>query len=285
MRFAVLVSGRHGRQCYTCVLCPFFFLSAGTSQPDVIMALPIQPAPVTGTFRSVPMAGPSVVPVATTSVVPVASTSVVSYANRGDNVVSHALQGRKSTSNLSTTSTTSALPPRSSLNLGPGSTYAGSQGRQSFSSTPAPSNTGRLSLGSTPAPSNTGRPGSTYSAPQRPSGDSMTAMRPSGDSSRSALPFGAGSYLASYPIGAPSRSSMETTGSNIQQPGFVRKRIQHWMGKLMGRSSSKKSRGAAEPAWEGGAGLETSGAHGSGEGSSGFFRYVSGGLEAMMATS
>lgn len=216
------------RQCHTCVPCPLF-PSAGPCQPDVIMALPIQPAPVTGSFRSVPMASTSGVPVVSTSVVGVASASfnkgsnVVSHAlpgrkSSGDNVVSYAVQGRKSTSNLSTSSTTSALPPRPSLNLGPGSTYAGSQGRQSFSSTPAPSNTGRLSLGSTPAPSNTGRPGSTYSAPHRPSGDSMTAMRPSGESSRSALPFGAGSYLASYPV--PSRSSMELLAVTYSSQGL-----------------------------------------------------------------
>lgn len=87
--------------------------------------------------------------------------------------------------------------------------------------------------------------------PPRPSVDSSRLVppsRPSEDSSRSALPFGAGSYIGRTP-----RSSMETTGSNIQQPGFVRKRINHWMTRLssldqvlFNRSSSRNSKRSSE---------------------------------------
>lgn len=90
--------------------------------------------------------------------------------------------------------------------------------------------------------------------PTRPSVDSsrrVPASWPSEDSSRSALPFGAWSYIGPTP-----RSSMETTGSNIQQPGFVRKRIKHWMTRLssldhvlFSRSSSRNSKRISEDKW------------------------------------
>lgn len=114
-------------------------------------------------------------------------------------------------STLSTTSHTGGLPPRLSLSQGgapstAGNATAGSQGRQSFGSTPPPS----------------------YML--RNVSSNSLALRPSGESSRSALPFGAGSYIGPTP-----RSSMDTTGSNIQQPGFVRKRFNHWMSRLVSK--------------------------------------------------
>jgi hypothetical protein len=121
-------------------------------------------------------------------------------------------------STLSTTSHTGGLPPRLSLSHGGppstvGNATAGSQGPQSCGSTPP-----------------------TSYMPRNMSSNSL-ALRPSGDSSRSALPLGGGSYIGPTP-----RSSMETTGSNIQQPGFVRKRINHWMTRLISKVGGGSSR-------------------------------------------
>ena len=133
---------------------------------------------------------------------------------------SHPLQqstGRKSTSTLSTHSTAS--------NAGTAITSTGlrSPGQDPVGTAAST----RQSLGSTSPASHMSRPASHTS---------LAGLRASGESSRSALPFGAGSFTGPTP-----RSSMETTGSNVQQPGFVRKRINHWMAKLTGRMSSKGS--------------------------------------------
>jgi len=65
----------------------------------------------------------------------------------------------------------------------------------------------------------------------------------------------------------------------VQQPGFVRKRINHWMSRLMGRTSSK-SREGGEPelaAGAGGAGMDM--------GSSQSYTVVAGEAEGRLAGS
>lgn len=120
-------------------------------------------------------------------------------------------QGRNSTSSILSTVSTAAGAPRLSLSqqgLGGGS-QAGSSVRQ-------------YGVGSTP-------PGSTMARPA--SSSSLLALRPSGESTRSALLVGSGAS------GPTPRSSGETTGSNIQQPGFVRRRIRNWAARLMGKAA------------------------------------------------